>query len=148
EGEETVAYAPNAIAAADDDLTGTPVSSVTGATNMANVSVNDLLGGEVATINTVTISVVTPAANHGVVLDTATGLVSVEAGTPEGDYAIVYEICEIENPVNCDTATVSVRVECDGDTQVSGRVLRDDPGQTPLAGVPVTLIPQGDTPGP
>src|SRR5690606_5798316 len=63
-------------------------------------------------------------------------------------YTIEYQICEILNPTNCDSATVFVKVECDGDTQISGRVLRDDPAQTPLANVPVTLIPQNGTSGP
>jgi hypothetical protein len=32
------------------------------------------------------------------------------AGTPAGNYSLVYQICEILNPANCDTATVSVTV--------------------------------------
>jgi hypothetical protein len=29
---------------------------------------------------------------------------------PAGNYSLVYQICEILNPTNCDTATVSVTV--------------------------------------
>jgi hypothetical protein len=36
--------------------------------------------------------------------------VLVAAGTPAGNYSLVYQICEILNPTNCDTATVSVTV--------------------------------------
>jgi hypothetical protein len=30
--------------------------------------------------------------------------------TPAGNYSLVYQICEILNPTNCDTATVGVTV--------------------------------------
>src|SRR5690606_17110656 len=38
------------------------------------------------------------------------GVVSVPAGTPAGSYTIVYEICDVINPTNCDQATVTVPV--------------------------------------
>ena len=36
--------------------------------------------------------------------------VLVAPGTPAGSYTLVYQICEILNPTNCDTATVTVTV--------------------------------------
>jgi len=44
--------------------------------------------------------------------DPSTGLISVNAGTPNGTYTFDYTICENgSNPANCETATVSVEVE-------------------------------------
>ena len=40
----------------------------------------------------------------------ADGAVDVVAGTPEGTYQLTYEICEVLNPANCDTAVVTVDV--------------------------------------
>ena len=44
------------------------------------------------------------------VLNVATGLVSVPAGTPAGSYPITYQICETLNPANCATAIATVDV--------------------------------------
>jgi hypothetical protein len=46
--------------------------------------------------------------NAGITLSGTNVLVA--AGTPAGNYSLVYQICEILNPTNCDTATVSVTV--------------------------------------
>ena len=46
----------------------------------------------------------------GLTLNTATGAVSVAPATAPGSYALVYRICEIANPTNCDSATVTVTV--------------------------------------
>src|SRR5690606_13405627 len=43
-------------------------------------------------------------------LDPSTGVVTVPPGTPAGDYEITYQICEVLNPANCDTAVVQVPV--------------------------------------
>lgn len=94
---------------ANDDASAL-VNGADGGTAIAAVLGNDTLGGAAATTGTVTISVVTPASNPGVVLDPATGRVTVAAGTPAGSYALTYRICEILNPTNCDDAVASVTV--------------------------------------
>jgi gliding motility-associated-like protein len=62
----------------------------------------------------VNLTVTTPAnpINGGPVpsINTTTGQVSVPAGTPAGNYTIVYQICEKLNPNNCDSAIVTVSV--------------------------------------
>ncbi|WP_162253732.1 hypothetical protein, partial [Lysobacter sp. Root690] len=45
--------------------------------------------------------------NPGVTLNTTTGAVTVAAGTPAGTYTLVYRLCEVLNPTNCDDATVT-----------------------------------------
>ena len=62
----------------------------------------------------VNLSVVTSATSIGSgsvpILNPATGIVSVAAGTPAGVYTIIYSICEKLNPTNCNLATVTVTV--------------------------------------
>ena len=65
--------------------------------------------------------------NVGVTLNEATGEVTVAPGTPAGNYELVYKICEILNPANCDEATVFVEVT------FSTIVANDDIG-TPVNG--------------
>jgi hypothetical protein len=36
-------------------------------------------------------------------------VVTVAPNTPAGDYTVQYTICEVLNPTNCDTATVTVK---------------------------------------
>jgi large repetitive protein len=97
------------IAATNNAQTGT-IFSNNGVTNAYDVLGNDTLKGIAPTPATVTLTVETPASNAGVTLDTATGLVSVAAGTPAGTYSIDYKICETGNPGNCATATASIVV--------------------------------------
>ncbi len=110
----TVGAAP--IIAADDSNPG--FDGLNGGTNVVNVLTNDTLNGTqptVGTLGNVTMSIVTPAAsiNGGPVpvLDPATGFVSLPAGTPSGPYTIVYEICEVLNPANCDQAFEVIDVQ-------------------------------------
>lgn len=93
---------------------------------LGNVLNNDDANGDDASISNVNITIVT-AANPIYedapvpVLDPATGVVSVPAGTPSGDYEIEYQICLKSTPTPvCDVAvvTVSVRNSIDADDNV------------------------------
>ena len=101
----SVQVRPYVINAVDD---AGAISPATGGVVVANVLNNDLLGSARATAATVLLSSV--AEEPGVTLNTATGAVTVAQGTAVGDYSLVYRICEIANPGNCDTALVSVTV--------------------------------------
>lgn len=103
-----VVTAPTPLSAAPD--VPATVNSANGGTNIINVLINDQLNGTSALIADVNLTVTTPAADSGVTLDPATGLVSVAAGTSPGTYTIAYQICEIANPTNCATNTVTVVV--------------------------------------
>ena len=121
--EVTVVVDPTGIAATDD--TPPAVDGAAGAT-IPNVVTNDTLGGVAnPTIGTdVTVNEsgtaedgvttlgldVTPAAG-GITLDPATGEITVAPGTTAGTYTLTYEICEVLNPTNCDTATATVVVD-------------------------------------
>jgi gliding motility-associated-like protein len=82
--------------------------------NAIDVLTNDTLNGAVTNLNQVAITVDTPATsvNGGLVpvLQPLTGIVSVPAGTPIGDYEIKYHICEKLNSANCSDATVFINV--------------------------------------
>ena len=87
------------------------ISPATGGAAIASILANDLLGGRRAATATVQLSTVslTPTV-AGITLDPASGAVLVAQGTALGSYVLVYRICEIANPGNCDTATATVSV--------------------------------------
>jgi hypothetical protein len=86
----------------------------TGAADVVDALDGDALNNAQAKLADVAMTVVTPATAVGgnpvPVLDTATGKVSVPAGTPSGTYTIDYRICEKLNPANCATARITVPV--------------------------------------
>ena len=96
------------IAATNDDAGIVP--GLAGSPNLLNALVNDSLNGRPVNIAEVALTVTSPASHPGVTLDPATGLLSVAANTPAGNYSIGYQICEVLNPTNCATATVAVVV--------------------------------------
>jgi large repetitive protein len=117
-----------------------------GSTNLVNAFANDRLNGQPVTAALITARVVTAAANPGVVLDPATGIVSVAADVPPGTYTVVYEICERLNPANCAQSSVTV-VVTPAVSSVSGTVFVDsdgdgtlDPGEATRAGWKVEVL--------
>jgi large repetitive protein len=108
----TVDVVAAAIAADADSIAG--VNGASGAAAVLNVLDGDTLNGVPVTLASVDISVTTPATPVGggpvPVLNVATGLVDVPAGTPAGTYTITYQICEELNPSNCSSNTATVTV--------------------------------------
>ncbi len=102
-----------------------PVRSGIGGDDIINAFDNDTLNGEPVDPADITASILTPAADPGVVLDPETGLVSVGPDVPTGEYTIVYEICETLNPDNCSESTVTVVVEAPI-SGLEGTVFYDD----------------------
>ncbi|WP_458792606.1 OmpA family protein [Yoonia sp. MH D7] len=118
----TVTVGATPIEAVDD--TPALVDGATGGT-IPNVVTNDRLNGAanptigvdvivngsgIANSGTVLGIDVTPALG-GITMDTSTGVVAVSAGTTAGTYIYTYEICEMLNPINCDTARVTIVVD-------------------------------------
>ena len=99
----------NPLPIAIDDV-GTPVNSNTGGTSVVNILDNDVYEGNPIDPNAVNITLIAPASNGGVVLNTNTGEVTVAPGTPGGQYEMTYQICMIANPNNCDVANILVTV--------------------------------------
>ena len=102
----TVTVRPNVIDAVNDSAKG---SSKTGGTILASVLNNDTLNGIRTTTASVSLALVsiTPSTT-GITLDTTAGSVKVAPKTNSGTYALVYRICEIASPTNCDQATVTI----------------------------------------
>ena len=106
----------------DDAYTIAPGSSAN-----SNVLANDFAqyNGATATTSNVTITQISTT-NSGVNVNTS-GVVSVAAGTPVGTYTIVYRICSISNTSSCDSATVTVTVVPNTDSDGDGIVDYYDP---------------------
>lgn len=91
---------------ANNDTAG-PINGELGGDAGINVLSNDTLNGITATTSSVTITS-TPT---GPLTVNSDGTVDIAPDTAAGTYTIDYTICEIANPTNCDTATVTVTVE-------------------------------------
>ena len=65
----------------------------------------------------------------------ADGTLTVPAGTAAGNYTVTYEICEVLNPANCDTAEVDLVIAA------AAIVATDDD----FTGTPVNGLAGGDT---
>ncbi|MFD2185975.1 choice-of-anchor L domain-containing protein [Aquimarina celericrescens] len=113
---------------ATDDTNSIQIIDVNGGEAVSNILGNDTLGTATATTATVDITVVTPASNPGVSLNTLTGTVNVTGGTPTGFYTIVYQICEASLTAPCATATITIFVDVDTDNDGIGNAtdLDDD----------------------
>jgi len=97
-----------AILVANPDSYG-PFSSTNGIENGGNVLDNDFLNGMPVTTGTVTVTPVT----QGPLTVNADGTITVAPNTPAGTYTVTYTICEVLNPSNCASATVTVQVAVD-----------------------------------
>ncbi|PVX47887.1 putative repeat protein (TIGR01451 family)/gliding motility-associated-like protein [Flavobacterium sp. 103] len=128
-----------------DDTAG-PIDGINGASNVLNVFTNDTLNTAAVNPADVTLTLVTPDATGYMTMNTD-GSIDLKDGTPAGTYTLVYQICEIADNGNCDTATVTITVICNNTTKIAGIVFNAGTN-TPLANVPVTLVPQGTTTGP
>lgn len=99
---------PPQIIANGDDFSGTVINGADGGTT-SSVFSDDTLNGSGFANGDVTPSISADGGLTGVAIN-ADGTLSVPAGTPEGTYTITYQICEVLNPTNCDTATAIIEV--------------------------------------
>ncbi|NRS90863.1 gliding motility-associated-like protein, partial [Flavobacterium sp. 7E] len=93
---------------AKDDIVTAPVNGKVGGDSGINILDNDELNG--AAVKPADV-VITSTPNGPLTVNTADGTVAVAENTPAGTYTVQYTICEVLNPGNCDTATVTVTVE-------------------------------------
>ncbi len=93
---------------ANPDFFG-PFSSADGIENGGNVLDNDFLSGQPVSPDQVSVTPVT----QGPLTVNADGTITVAPNTPAGTYTVTYTICEILNPTNCASATVTVEVVVD-----------------------------------
>lgn len=106
---ESIIIFPRSLAPNSD--TSDDIISSIGSTNALNVFDGDTLAGLPATPSNTSVTVdASSALPPELTFDTATGVVGVLPGTAPGPYSFIYQICEIANPVNCETATATVNV--------------------------------------
>ena len=104
-----------------------------GGTAIANVVSNDYLNGVFAPtigsgIGQITLTQ-TSSSHAGIILNTATGAITVTSAVPLGTYTVIYEICEAgANPANCNSAVATIYVidDADGDGISDDDDLDDD----------------------
>jgi large repetitive protein len=104
----TVTVSATSILAIDDFYFS--VNGYDGMNNILNVLDNDLLNGD-PVIPAEVILTETIAEPNGYVIMNPDGSIDVPAGTPAGIYYLTYQICEVLNPLNCDEALVTVKVD-------------------------------------
>ncbi|WP_407268158.1 Ig-like domain-containing protein [Tenacibaculum maritimum] len=95
------------IDAVDDNFSGTGVNGAIGGVAGNAVTNNDILDGAAIAVGNIAITTEANAAN---IIVASNGDVQVPAGTPAGIYKVTYQICEVANPTNCDTAVIDVLV--------------------------------------
>ena len=96
------------IDAQDDDFTSTPIPTSGG--NTPTVFGDDTLNGAPVDPADITATLTDDGGLTGAVLN-PDGTITVPPGTPAGTFTLTYEICEVLDPTNCDTATATVVVE-------------------------------------
>jgi gliding motility-associated-like protein len=92
---------------ANDDTAGPINGLIGGVIPSFNVLTNDTFNGEPLDPTDITLDEV----SNGPLTVNSDGTVSVAAGAAAGTYTVTYTICYINNPTNCDQATVTITVE-------------------------------------
>ena len=102
----TITVAPYVIYAVNDSARA---SSKVANIALASVLTNDRIGNSPATPSNVVLSLVSLSpANPMIRLNLPNGSVEVLGKTSSGTYTLVYRICELGNPANCATGTVTL----------------------------------------
>lgn len=126
----------NSIAPTVDSVAGTAGVPIT----PLNVLTNDLTDGATSTVTNSILSVVTPAADLGVVLDVSTGLLTTTAAVPAGSYPITYQLCNAAAPTLCAQATATVTLDAPSQPSTPTPVPVDSPWALLLAGLAVVGV--------
>lgn len=91
-----------------DDFVG-PINGYDGALNVINVLDNDIFNNLPVTLADVQLTELVPDTNGYLSLQ-PDGSINVIPTTPAGLYSIIYQLCDLNDILNCDTATASVEV--------------------------------------
>ncbi|MFD2574675.1 beta strand repeat-containing protein, partial [Spirosoma soli] len=87
-------------------------SAGTGGVAVANVTTNDVVNGQPATLGGAGNATLATVGTYptGITLDPTTGSISVAVGTTPGSYTLAYQLCDKLTPVTCTTGLVSITV--------------------------------------
>ncbi|PBJ09049.1 gliding motility-associated C-terminal domain-containing protein [Flavobacterium sp. ACN6] len=123
---------------ATDDNAG-PIAGVNHTlTNVINVFSNDTLDGVVVKPADVILTTITPNTYLNLNPD---GSVDVLPNAPVGTLTLVYQICETNQPDNCDTATVTITIEAPKMTVTATPVCVNDVPYVDYVVTPVNFTP-------
>ncbi len=97
-----------------NDINNPPINSQVGAS--IQLYQNDTLNNAPLNPSDVLFTVVNNGGIAGASID-RNGILSIPIGTPIGFYTLTYSICQVINPINCDSAIVTIEVKdpCDFD---------------------------------
>jgi len=150
-GSITVEVTSAPINLIDDDLSTRAINSITGGV-IQGVSVldNDKLNGLSIKTSDISLSLVASETTVDGMTISSNGILTVPKNTVAGKHTVVYKVCELLNPNNCDTATVSIVVSTASligiddenlmvDGRNGGRVIKNITANDTLNGVPVVL---------
>ncbi|WP_238200667.1 Ig-like domain-containing protein [Capnocytophaga canimorsus] len=130
----TVVVTPK-LDARDDDL-GT-FDGVSGGTTTQNVFTNDVKGTVSTPVDASEVNLSWGASPIAGIVPKPEGTITIQPNTPAGTYTISYTICEKINPLNCDTATVTVKV-------VTIEAVDDTPVTLPKIGGNIPVLPNDE----
>ncbi|MGL2995314.1 gliding motility-associated C-terminal domain-containing protein, partial [Flavobacterium sp. TSSA_36] len=110
----TITVVAPVITATNDDFSAQPIDSSKGA--VLDILGNDKLNNGSVLAPQVKIAILDTNGVAGVSVD-AQGKITIPAGTAVGTYVLTYAICDVINPNNCATATITIVVKdpCDFD---------------------------------
>ncbi|MFJ1474822.1 gliding motility-associated C-terminal domain-containing protein [Capnocytophaga cynodegmi] len=103
----TVVVNPTDLEAVPDDFSGTPIRGTNGG-NTPSVLINDKLNG--TPLNPSDVTLTWGATTPNGFTPNKDGTITIAPNTPAGTYTLTYTICEVLNPTNCETTTVTVVV--------------------------------------
>ncbi|SNR26439.1 C-terminal domain of CHU protein family protein, partial [Maribacter sedimenticola] len=104
----SIVVTPPVLDAVSNDFSTTPVNGYTGGST-ATVFDNDTLNNAPFAATDVESAILANGGLNGVTIN-PDGTVNIPSGTVAGTYVITYQICEVLNPTNCDTADLTVVV--------------------------------------
>jgi uncharacterized repeat protein (TIGR01451 family) len=104
----TITVTGNDLVAGLDNFQANQVNGLTGGV-AGNVLANDLLNGKPIVAAQVVITIKNNGGLTGVVIDKDGNLI-IPGGVPQGSYVLVYTICDVLDPTNCEEAMVMVEV--------------------------------------
>ena len=88
-----------------------PIRADIGDPSAVNVLENDTLNGGAIDPSDMILRIASGSGVPGIMLDTASGNVSIASDVSAGTYSFSYEVCEALNPTNCATSSVTIMIE-------------------------------------
>jgi large repetitive protein len=139
---DTITVTANITPANDN---GSAVSG-TASTPIANIALNDTVNGAAAAITGASANATVAQSGTwptGIALNTVTGAVTTTAAVQPGSYAVQYNLCDKNTPVNCKLATVTITVTASITPAIESGTAVSGTASTPIANVTTNDLVNG-----